>query len=155
MRGMGTCDIIFCPAFLQVIFVMMIEWKPVKVNKDLERTAKQVEEYGVYCHEEQRERGFSIKAAQKEIDQNTALAESAAAKMSNAADDLQSAAARGAEAEGELKSATAQHEETMKEHAAAEAELKEAVDMISRAISVLKREMVSWGVHDLFPKLVP
>jgi len=112
-----------------------------KITQEGEVEAKAYKEFFAWCDDASRSKKFEIKSgtAKKEklgasIDKSTADSEAATAKIEDLAASL-------AATDTDLKSATAVRTAEASDFASSEAELLETIDTLSRALSVIEREM--------------
>merc|ERR1719362_1325921 len=112
-----------------------------KVTKDGEAEAKAYKEYFEYCDDAVTEKGFEIKTASSTKEKLEADIGKEAAIAAAAAPRIEELAASIAEDEAELKSAAALREKEAADFSAAEAELLDVIDTLTRALSIVEREM--------------
>jgi uncharacterized coiled-coil DUF342 family protein len=112
-----------------------------KVQKDLDAESKAMAEYTVLCDDEITNAGFRITTATKEIESADATISEESAKIASEESALADAGTETATKTGEKEKATAIRAEEHSNFVALEAELESDINMLSRAYSVLKREL--------------
>jgi len=112
-----------------------------KITKEGEAEAKAYKEFFAWCDDASRNKKFEIKSAtakkaklEAAVSKSTADSEAATAKIEDLAASLATTATN-------LDNATAIRKAEASDFAASEAELGETIDTISRALSVIEREM--------------
>lgn len=110
-----------------------------KVQSDLENEAKAMKEYAEFCDDEITEKGFSIKTAASDIERFQAVIEESASKITEYESVIADSGSAVAKKQGELASAKSVRKAENDDFRAAEKELVDSIDMLSRAVVVLKR----------------
>jgi len=121
--------------------IELINELKVKVQKDLEAESKAMAEYSTFCDDEQTQKGFAIKTAGSQIEAYSATIEETEGKIQSLAADIDTAASESASKTSERKSATGVRDNEHSDFKAAEKELVESIDTLSRAVTIIKREM--------------
>jgi chromosome segregation ATPase len=123
---------------MQKVIQLLGELKT-KVSNDLESEASSMKEYLAYCDDEITETGFSIKTATSDIARYNAVIEESAGKIEEFSGAIEAGGAEVASKRSELAGAKKVREAESSDFKAAEKELVDAIDMLSRAVVVLKR----------------
>jgi hypothetical protein len=110
-----------------------------KVENDLANEGKAMEEYTEYCDDELTEKAYAIKTAKREISGFEAAIEDASGKYEKNTALLEELGADIAKKQAELAEAKKVRSGENKDFVAAEKELVDSVDMLGRAIVVMKR----------------
>jgi len=113
----------------------------VKVQKDLKSEASAMAEYSTFCDDEQSAKGYAIKTAAREMDGYQAVIEDTTGQIQDLSSTITTASSEQAAKSEELKSATAVRDNEHADYSLAEKELVESVDTLSRAVTIIKREM--------------
>jgi hypothetical protein len=121
--------------------IELINELKVKVQNDLEAESKSMAEYSTFCDDEQTAKGFAIKTAAGQIEGYKAVIEDTEGTIQSLAADIDAASSEVASKTSELKSATGIRDNEHSDFKAAEKELVEAIDTLSRAVTIIKREM--------------
>lgn len=121
--------------------IELIDGLKVKVQKDLDTEKKAMKEYTQFCDDEQTEKGFAIKTASSEIEGYKAVIEETTGSITEVSSQIETASSEVASKESELASATKIRSEESSDFNKAEKELVESVDALSRAVTIIKREM--------------
>ena len=125
---------------VQKVIQMLGELK-VKVQNDLEAESKAMDEYTTYCDDEVTGKAHSIDIANREIEGYSAVIEESTGKITEYEAVLADSGSEIAAKESELADAQKVRDTKSADFKAAEAELVDSIDMLSRAASVLKREL--------------
>ena len=112
-----------------------------KVEADLATEGKAMGEYTEYCDDELTEKAYAIKTAKREIAGFEAAIEDANGKYEKNTALLEELGADIAKKQAELTEAKKVRSGENKDFVAAQKELVDSIDMLSRAASVLKREL--------------
>jgi len=121
--------------------IELINELKVKVEKDLAAEAKAMEEYSTFCDDEQTAKGFAITTAADDIEGYKAVIEESTGTVQKFGASIEAAGSEIASKTSELKSATSVRTNENGDFKAAEKELVEATDTLSRAVTIIKREM--------------
>merc|ERR1719310_1208499 len=100
-----------------------------------------MKEYSDYCDTEMSERGYSIKTAERKIMDLTASIEDAVAQIESFKDEIATLGSEAAGKEGQLATATEERKAEKTEFEASEKELMTSLDQLTRAVTIIKREM--------------
>jgi chromosome segregation ATPase len=125
---------------VQKVIQLLGELK-VKVANDLEAESKAMDEYSTYCDDEVTGKAHAIDIANREIEGYSAVIEESTGKITQYEAVLADSGAEIAAKESELADAQKVRDTKAADFKEAEAELVDSVDMLSRAASVLKREL--------------
>jgi hypothetical protein len=125
---------------VQKVIQLLGELK-VKVENDISAESKAMDEYTEFCDDEITEKKHSIDIASREIEGYNAVIEESTGKITEYESVLADSGAEIAAKQGELKDAKALRATENGDFKAAEKELVDSIDMLSRAASVLKREL--------------
>merc|ERR1719166_426708 len=112
-----------------------------KVTKEGEEEAQAYKKFFAWCDDAARNSKFSIKTAEKKKDELEAAIGKASGDIEASVAKIDELAKSISTAQGDLDSATTIREKEAKEFGAKEAELVDVVDTLSRAISILEKEM--------------
>jgi chromosome segregation ATPase len=112
-----------------------------KVAKDLEAEGAEMKEYSDYCDTEASERGYSIKTAERKILDLTASIEDAEAQIVSYKDEIATLGSEAAAKEAQLAGASTERKAEKAEFEASEKELMTSLDQLTRAVTIIKREM--------------
>merc|ERR1719436_1285749 len=112
-----------------------------KIVAEGEKEAKAYKEYFDWCDDFSKNKGFEIKTLTAKKEKLLAEINDLSASIASLTSQIDDLAANIAADESELKDATLIREKEAAEFAANEAELVETIDTLSRAISILEREM--------------
>jgi hypothetical protein len=125
---------------VQKVIQLLGELK-VKVQKDLAAEEKAMDEYSTYCDDEVTGKAHAIDIANREIESYEAVIEESTGKTTQYEAVLADSGAEIAAKEQELADAQKVRDTKAGDFKAAESELVDSIDMLSRAASVLKREL--------------
>merc|ERR1719482_985573 len=108
-----------------------------------EGTAEQktYDEFAEWCEEQSKELGYTIKTAKTEIEDLQATIEKASSDISDEEEKIGTLTSTISTDEADLKAATAIRKKEQGVFQAQEKELMEAVDILSRAVGILEREL--------------
>jgi len=112
-----------------------------KITADKEAEAKAYKEYFAWCDDASKNKGFEIKTATSQKEKLEATIAELTANMDAADTKIGELATAISTGDSDLASATSLREKEAADFSASEAELVEAVDTLSRALSILEREM--------------
>merc|ERR1719456_1462238 len=112
-----------------------------KTIKEGEAAQKTYDEFAEWCEEQSKNLGFDIKTAEGEIESLKATIEEASATIAEEEEKIGQLTSEISTDEADLKAATAIREKEHGVFAAQEKELMEAVDILSRAVMILEREL--------------
>jgi hypothetical protein len=112
-----------------------------KVKAEGEAEAKAYKEYVDWCDEASTNTGFEIKTATSQKDSLEATIGKCAGDIDAASSKIETLAASIAKDESELSQATGLREKEQADFVAEEKELMETIDVISRAMAIIEREM--------------
>lgn len=111
----------------------------VKVEKDLKAETGAMNEYLEFCDDEQTAKGYAIETAAKEIDGYKAVIEQTTGNMQELQSTIDSSGAEVSKKTEELASATGVRKTENEDFKAAEKELVDSIDMLGRAVTLIKR----------------
>jgi len=109
-----------------------------KITKEMDEAEKAFEEFSKFCTHESREFKFEIKTSKEEIEALNAKIAKDSADADAAEAKISQLSAAISKADGDLKAATGVRETEAADFAKEDAELKETIDMLERAIAVLR-----------------
>lgn len=112
-----------------------------KITKQGEEEAKAYTEFVSWCDDASKNKGFEIKTATANKNKLEASIEKLTGEASNGGDKIAELASSISGDDTDLKSATQIREKEVAEFTANEAELMDVVDTLSRAVSIVEREM--------------
>jgi len=112
-----------------------------KVEADLANEEKMMEEYTTWCDEEANEKEDAITSSKRTVKDLEATILDAQATIQTLTSKVGELTGKISASEGDLKKATSIRENEQKDFTAAEKELVETVDSLSRATSVLKKNL--------------
>jgi chromosome segregation ATPase len=112
-----------------------------KIHQQGEAEDKAYEEFTDWCREAAQDAGFALKTATMEKEDLTAQIASNVASAEAAITGIEETAKAIASSEADLKAAASIREKEKSEFLAAELELMDAIDTLSRAVTVIEREM--------------
>jgi len=112
-----------------------------KIVKDLEAEGAEMKQYSDYCDTESSERGYSIKTAGRKILDLTASIEDAEAQIVSFKDEIATLGSEAAAKESQLAGASSERKAEAAEFKASEKELMGSLDQLTRAVTIIKREM--------------
>merc|ERR1719316_1894365 len=112
-----------------------------KVIKEGEAAQKTYDEFAEWCEDQSKDLGFEIKTAKGEIEDLTATIQKASSDIADEEEKIGMHTSEISRDESDLKAATAIREKENGIFAAEEKELMEAVDILSRAVGILEREL--------------
>merc|ERR1719436_181587 len=121
--------------------VELLDSLTAKVVAEGEAEAKAYKEYFDWCDDTSKSKGFEIKTLTAKKEKLEAEIADLAGSIAASESEIESLASKIAADESELKDATLIREKEASEFAANEADLVETIDTLSRAISILEREM--------------
>jgi hypothetical protein len=121
--------------------IELINELKVKVENDLSAESKAMEEYSTFCDDESTAKGFAIKTAADDIEGYKAVIEETTGSISQLGAAIEAAGSEAAAKTSELNSATKIRGNENADFVAAEKELVDSVDALSRAVTIIKREM--------------
>merc|ERR1719191_380455 len=121
--------------------IELIDSLAAKITAEGEAHDKAYAEYYEWCEDFTREKGFEIKTLTAQKEKAAATISKASADIDSGSAAIEELAAAIATSEKELEDATAIREKEHADFATTEAELADAVDMLTRAIAILEREM--------------
>merc|ERR1719316_27124 len=114
-----------------------------KVIKEGEAAQKTYDEFAEWCEDQSKDLGFEIKTAKTEIEDLQATIEKASADIAAEEEKIGQYSSEISRDEADLKAATAIREKENGIFVTEEKELMEAVDILSRAVGILERELGS------------
>jgi len=121
--------------------IQLISDLQAKIVKEGTEAQKVYQEFAEFCEDRSKELGFDIKTSKAQSeDLNAAIAKDTAS-ISSLNEKIDELAGSVASNEADLKDATEIRAKEASDFAAEEKELTEVIDMLSRAIAVLEREM--------------
>jgi len=112
-----------------------------KVIKEGEAAQKTYNEFAEWCEEQSKDMGFDIKTAKSEVEELTATIQKASSDMEEEEEKIGSLTSQISTDEADLKAATAIREKEQGIFAAEEKDLMETIDILSRAVGILEREL--------------
>jgi chromosome segregation ATPase len=112
-----------------------------KVENDLANEEKMMEEFTQWCDETANEKEDAITSSKRTIQDLSAAIEDASAGIQTLTSTIDELTGKISTSEGDLKKATSIREGEQKDFVAAEKELVDTVDSLSRATSVLKKNL--------------
>jgi len=112
-----------------------------KVEADFANEGKLMEEYTNWCDEEANEKEDAITSSKRSITDFKATIQDATATIGTLTSTIGELTGKISSSEGDLKQAVSIREKEHKDFAAAEKELEETVDSLTRATSVLKKNL--------------
>jgi len=112
-----------------------------KVEADLDRETKLMEEYTTWCDEEQNSKEDAITSSKRTIGDLTATVEDSKGQIATLSSTIEEVTGKISEAEAELSEATSLRSKENADFTAAEKELVDTMDSLTRAMSVLKRNL--------------
>merc|ERR1719310_1420133 len=112
-----------------------------KVIKEGEAAQKTYDEFAEWCEEDARNLQYDIKTAEGEIESLKATIEGSSSTISEEEEKIGKLTSQISTDEADLKAATAIREKEQGIFVAQEKELMEAVDILSRAVGILEREL--------------
>ena len=112
-----------------------------KVSADLDREAGLMEEYTTWCDEEANSKSDAITSSKRTIGDLSATIEDSNGQIATLTSTIEDVTGTISTTEGELSEATSLRNKEKADFAAAEKELVDTVDSLSRATSVLKRNL--------------
>jgi chromosome segregation ATPase len=121
--------------------VELLQENRVKIVDDLKAEETEMAEYTTYCDNEASERGYAIETAGRKIMDLTAAIEDGEAKIVSFKDEIATLGSEAAAKEGQLAEATAERKAEKAEFEASEKELVGSLDQLTRAVTIIKREM--------------
>jgi chromosome segregation ATPase len=121
--------------------IELINELKVKVQRDLEAETKAMSEYSAFCDDEQTQKGFAIKTAERNMDGYSAVIDESTGSITSLTGQIDAAGSEIASKSEELKSASNIRSNENTDFQAAEKELVGAIDTLARAVTIIKREM--------------
>jgi len=121
--------------------VSMISGLEAKVLKEGEVVQKEYAEFAEWCEDRSRELGFEIKTGKADVEDLKAVIEEEEATIGSLETKVEELAATIAKNEKDLKEAQKIRDKEAKDFQAEEKDLVESVDMLTRAVGILEREM--------------
>jgi len=112
-----------------------------KIAKDLEAEGAEMKEYSDYCDTEMSEKGYAIKTAGRKILDLEAGITDAEAQIVSYKDEIATLGSESAAKEAQLATASAERKSEKAEFEASEKELMTSLDQLTRAVTIIKREM--------------
>jgi len=112
-----------------------------KTIKEGEACSKTYDEFAEWCEEQNKELGFEIKTGKAEVEELNAVIEKASSDIADEEEKIGGLTATLSTDESDLKAATTIREKENGIFAAEEKELMETVDILSRAVGILEREL--------------
>jgi len=112
-----------------------------KVEADLDRETKLMEEYTTWCDEEQNSKEDAITSSKRSIGDLMATVEDSKGQIATLSSTVQEVTGKISEAEAELSEATNLRSKENADFTAAEKELVDTMDSLTRAMSVLKSNL--------------
>merc|ERR1719231_844738 len=112
-----------------------------KVESDLANEAKLMDEYSQWCDEEQNAKEDAITSSKRTIKDLTATIEDAKASITTLTSTIDELTQKISTSERDLNEATSIRNKERSDFTAAEKELVDTVDSLSRATSVLKKNL--------------
>jgi hypothetical protein len=132
--------------------IQLLEELKGKVEGDLATETQSVKEYLEFCDDELSEKAFAIKTAKREADGSQAQIEEAGSVSQRSLEKIEEVSSISGSKEAELESANGVRKAEAKDFEAAEKELLDAIDALSRAAVILKRELSLLSVNGGDPK---
>jgi len=120
--------------------IQILEENKVKVTNDLAGEEKEMAEYTDFCDKEASERGYAIETAARTIEDLKATIEECNARIPARESDVEKTANDVAAKTRQLHEASELRKKEKADFDAAEGELVKAVDQLSRAVTIIKRE---------------
>lgn len=121
--------------------VELLQENRVKIVDDLKAEETEMSEYTEYCDNEMSAKGYAIETASRKIEDLTAAIEDGEAKIVSYKDEITTLASEEAAKNGQLATATAERKSEKAEFEASEKELLTSLDQLTRAVTIIKREM--------------
>jgi len=134
--------------------VELIQENKVKVQKDLEAEGVAMAEYTTYCDDELSDTGYAITTAERKILDLTAAIQDGEAQIASFKDEIATLGSESAGKESQLASASAERKSEKAEFEASEKELEVSLDQLTRAATIIKREMSFMQVKGAKGKIV-
>jgi len=121
--------------------VELLQENKVKVQTDLEAEKVEMAEYTEYCDTQASEKGYAIKTADRKILDLTAAIQDGEAQIASFKDEIATLGSDSAAKESQLATATAERKAEKAEFEASEKELEVSLDQLTRAATIIKREL--------------
>jgi chromosome segregation ATPase len=121
--------------------IELLQENKAKVAADLAAEADEMEQYSAFCDDTLSEKGYAIKTAGSKIADLTAVIADGEAQIASLADEISTLGTQLAEKERQLVAASTERSAAKTEFEGVEKELMTAVDQLTRAVVIIKREM--------------
>jgi chromosome segregation ATPase len=121
--------------------IQLLDDLKAKVEGDLDREAKLMGEYTTWCDEESNSKEDAITSSKRTIGDLTATIEDSKGQIMTLTSTVEEVTGKISASEGELAEATSIREKAAKDFGASEKELVDTVDSLSRATSLIKRNL--------------
>jgi chromosome segregation ATPase len=121
--------------------IELLQDNKAKVAADLAAEADEMAQYSEYCDKTASEKGYAIKTAASKIADLMAAIADGEAQITALADEISTLGTEMAEKERQLVAATQERKAQKTEFEGVEKELVTAVDQLTRAMVIIKREM--------------
>jgi len=125
--------------------IELLEDNKVKIANDLAAEEKEMAEYTDFCDKESSDKGYAIKTATSKIEDLTAAIEKGTTKIPAYEDEIATLGTEVAEKQKQLMEASGLREKERADFEASEKELLTAIDQLTRAVTIIKREMPSFA----------
>jgi len=125
--------------------IEMLKALEADIVKEGEESAKLKAEKDTWCKDTTVNLGFEIKTATSAVEELEAKIQKEGANINSLTEKIEELVAQLAKDDKDLKAATKIRDEEFADFEAEESELKETIDVLSRAISVLERELAKAG----------
>ena len=112
-----------------------------KVQADLDRETKLMEEYTTWCDEEQNAKEDAITSSKRTIGDLTATIEDSKGQIATLGSTIEDVTAKISSSEADLAEATALRKKENADFSASEKELVDTVDSLGRAVALIKRNL--------------
>jgi hypothetical protein len=121
--------------------IELLEENKVKISSDLAAEEKEMAEYSEFCDKESTDKGFAIKDAIRKIGDLTATITDCESKIPMYQDEIATLGSEVADKNKQLYEATEVRKTEKADFDVAEKELMTSIDQLSRAVTIIKREM--------------
>jgi len=121
--------------------IELLEENKVKITNDLAAEEKEMGEYTTFCDDEATAKGFAIKDAARKIEDLGATITDCESKIPMYQDEIATQGSLSADKQKQLYEATEVRKKETADFKAAEGELVTSIDQLSRAVTIIKREM--------------
>jgi len=144
MKFIIACVLLTCASGISISPVQkvieLLEDNKVKITNDLAAEEKEMTEYAEFCDKESSEKGYAVETAVRKITDLGATIEDCETKIPGLEDEVSTLGSDVASKDKQLYEATEVRKKEKADFDASEKELVTAIDQLTRAVTIIKRE---------------